>query len=140
MFKHLIILFGFISILSSSELNWNDDYDKALAQAKAQDKDIYLLITSSDCRWCRKFESTTMQDKELLSNLSQKYVFIQMNKEIDDIDSKFNTKSVPRHYFITKEDKIIHTFLGAWNREDFNSFLKDVDKKRESNFNNKENK
>ncbi len=137
MLKQLIILISLISLLTSSELNWNDNYNKALQEAKTQNKDIYLLITSSDCRWCRKFESTTMQDKEVLKDLSKKYVFIQMNKDIDDIPNKFNIKSVPRHYFITKNDENIHTFLGAWNREDFYSFLKDVDKKRELNFKNK---
>ncbi|MEA3227515.1 MAG: DUF255 domain-containing protein [Campylobacterota bacterium] len=141
MFKIFILTIGVLSFLSaSSELNWNSSYEKALKEAKAQNKDIYMLIVSSDCRWCRKFESTTLQDSEVIKRLEKKYILLEVNKDKDFIDPRFNTKSVPRHYFIREDEKIIHNFLGAWNRSDFYSFLKDVDKKRELILKTKENR
>ncbi len=130
MFKKLFIIIGLLSSLYSSDLDWNSNYKKALQEAKLQNKDIYFLITSSDCRWCRKFETKTLGDTEVIEKLKEKYVLLAMNKDFDDIPSKFKAKSVPKHYFITSKDEIIHSFLGAWMKEDFYSFLSDVDKRK----------
>jgi len=128
--KIFISILALASFLFSAELNWNDDYDKALVDAKAQKKDVYMLITSSDCRWCRKFESTTLQDSSVIDRLEQQYVLLHLNRDIDFIPEGYKKKRVPRHYFLTEEGEIIYSFLGAWNKEDFFSFLKDVDEKR----------
>jgi len=124
--KILLIVIGLLSFLSASELHWNSDYKKALQEAKIQNKDIYMLITASDCRWCRKFEDVTLSRAEVIEHLKEKYVLLSIDRDFDDVDRRFNLKSIPRHYFIDKNDKIIHTFLGAWKKDDFYSFLKDV--------------
>ncbi|MEA1955159.1 MAG: hypothetical protein U9N02_01550 [Campylobacterota bacterium] len=43
-----ILLFSF-TFLIASELGWSNNYKKTLTLAKKQNKDIYILITSSDC-------------------------------------------------------------------------------------------
>lgn len=128
--KLLVMIVALVSFLSGAELNWNNDYKKALIQAKEQNKDIYMLITSSDCRWCRKFESTTLQDQSVIDRLKEQYVLLLTNRDIHFIPEGLKKKRVPRHYFLTVKGQIIYSFLGAWNKEDFYSFLKDVDEKR----------
>ena len=130
MIKYLFTMMMLSSILFSSELDWDRDYNKALQEAKAEKKDVYMLITSSDCRWCRKFESTTLQEAVVIERLEKQYILLHINRDTDYLPEGFKSKRVPRHYFLTSKGKIIYSFLGAWDREDFFSFLKDVDKKR----------
>lgn len=128
--KYLILALLLSSSLFSSTLGWSDDYASSLKVAQKEKKDLYLLITSSTCRWCKKFENTTLQDKEVLRLLGEKYILVHIDRDIDEFPSWMNTKSVPRHYFVSPKGEEIFTFVGYWDELDFRSFLKDVDKKK----------
>ena len=125
--KFLIIMIALISTLMSSELNWSDDYDKALKIAKKEKKHIYVFVSSSTCKWRRKFENTTLADTEILKMLNKKYVLVHIDKDIDDFPSWFEVSRVPKHYFVTSKGEEIFSFLGYWDNVDFRSFLQDVD-------------
>ena len=128
--KLLLVTLAFMTTLFSAELGWEKNYDKALSQAKKVKKDVYMLITSQDCRWCRKFETTTLEDVKTLERLKKQYVLLHVDRDWDEIPEHFKKRSIPRHYFLRANGDTIHTFLGYWNPEDFASFLSDVDKKR----------
>jgi thioredoxin-related protein len=130
MLKILWITLLFLTTLYSDELGWNNDYTKALEQAKVEKKDVYMFITSANCRWCRKFEATTLQDEGILQRLKEKYVLLHIDRDADYMPENFKKKRVPRHYFLRANGEIIYSFLGYWANEDFASFLNDVDKRR----------
>ena len=98
--KYLVIIAALISSLWSAELGWSDDYEKALKIAKKEKKNVYVLVTSSSCRWCRKFENTTLQDKEVLKRLKEKYVLVHADRDMDDLPEWFKIKRVPIKYKI----------------------------------------
>ena len=127
--KYLLVMLALISTLWSAELGWSDDYKKSLDIAKKENKQVYVLITSSTCRWCRKFENSTLQDAEILKMLNKKYVLVHADRDMDDLPSWMKIKRVPRHYFVTAKGEEIFSFLGYWDSLDFKSFLGDVDKK-----------
>ncbi|MFA6190797.1 MAG: thioredoxin family protein [Sulfurimonas sp.] len=127
--KYIILIALFISTLFSAEIDWSNDYEKALSQATKEKKQIYILITSNSCGWCRKFENTTLKDEAVLKRLKQKFVLVHVDRDIDELPAMFKMERVPRHYFVTPKSEIIHTFMGYWSSEDFNSLLDDVDKK-----------
>jgi len=128
--KYLCAIVAWSMALFGAELDWNDDYDKALKEAKAQNKDVYMLVTSSNCKWCKKFQKTTLQDEATIERLKQQYVLLHIDKNKSYMPKKSKKKKVPRHYFITNKGEVIYSFLGYWDVEDFASFLEDVDKKR----------
>jgi len=130
MMKFLLSLITLTTMLFSSNLDWNSDYYKALEDAKVQKKDVYMLITSQTCKWCRKFESRTLQDKSVIKRLKEQYVLLHIDRDKNYFPKEFKSKRVPRHYFITSKGEIIYSFLGFWEKDDFFSFLRDVDDKR----------
>jgi thioredoxin-related protein len=132
--KFLISVVMLVSALLSAELDWPNDYKAALKQASKEKKDVYMLVTSQSCRWCRKFESTTLQDEVILERLKQKYVLLHVDRDADFIPAKFKKERVPRHYFITAKSEVIYSFLGYWSSEDFDSFLDDVERKYKKKF------
>ncbi|MDA3908929.1 MAG: thioredoxin family protein [Sulfurimonas sp.] len=126
--KYIVLTLLLISSLWSSELGWSNDYEKSLEVAQKQNKHLYVLITSSTCRWCRKFENTTLQDKEVLKMLNEKYVLVHADRDMDDVPSWMKFKRVPKHYFVTNKGEEIFSFLGYWDSLDFKSFLSDVER------------
>nr|WP_321266124.1 thioredoxin family protein [uncultured Sulfurimonas sp.] len=127
--KYILIIMALISSLWSAELvGWSDDYEASLKVAQKQNKDLYVLVTSANCRWCRKFEATTLQDKEVIKLLKEKYVLVHADRDMDDLPKWFNIKRVPRHYFVTNKGEEILSFLGYWDSLDFKSYLGDVEK------------
>jgi len=128
--KFIFVTFMLVTSLFSSAL-WQDDYNKALELAKVQDKRVYLLIVSNSCGWCRKFENTTLKDKKILKRLNKNYILLHLVRGVDNIPLNFKTSPIPRHYFSTKNGKIIFPVVGYRDVESFNGFLDTVNERFE---------
>lgn len=123
--KLLFLLLGSL-FLFANEADFFHDYNKAVEEARIQNKFVYLLITSQSCKWCRKFEKQTLSDESIIKALKENYILLHLDKDKDDMPQSYIKQRVPRHYFITSKGEVIYTFLGYWNVEDFNAFLYDI--------------
>ncbi len=121
--KYLVSIILFSTLLFSSDLGWSSDYDKALIQAKKENKFVYVLITSDSCRWCRKFEQTTLLDMDIEDRLEEEYITLHLSRDKHKIPAKFKTSPVPRHYFLDQKGDILYDTLGYRDAELFNSFM-----------------
>ncbi|MDQ7062475.1 MAG: thioredoxin family protein [Sulfurimonas sp.] len=89
-----------MSSLFASSIDWPNNYEAALKQAKAENKKVYLFITSDYCKWCREFEDITLKDEKILGLLKKDYVLLHLSKERHTIDKRFNEVSfLPKHFF-----------------------------------------
>lgn len=110
-----------------AEIAWNSSYDTALAKAKKESKPLMVLITSEECRWCRKLESTTLQDKEIISRINAKFQAVNVTKDKSIYPKNLTAKMVPTSYFIDPANgKVIYSIPGYWDSEDYNSILDDA--------------
>ena len=134
--KYLVSIILFSTLLFSSDLDWPSDYDKALIQAKKENKFVYVLITSDSCRWCRKFEQTTLLDMDIEDRLEEEYITIHLSRDRHQIPGKFKTSPVPRHYFLDQKGDILYNTIGYRDVELMNSFM-DNAKERYDNKNRK---
>lgn len=125
-----LISMAFSSTLFGNELGFSSDYKSVMKKAQKENKDVYMLITSTSCRWCRKFEENTLVNIPLIKKIEKDYIILHVTRDVDDIPQKFKAKRVPKHYFLTNKGKIIYSFLGYWNVEDFISFVDDVKKRK----------
>lgn len=117
------------TLLFASKEVFLKDYKQAFIVAKKENKNIYMLLTSTSCKWCRKFEKKTLTDKKTMEMLQEKFVLLALTRDVDYIPDDFKVKRVPRHYFLTKRGEIIYSFLGYWSPNDFASFITEVDRK-----------
>jgi protein disulfide-isomerase len=70
---------------------WDDDYEKALAQAKAEKKMVLLDFTGSDwCGWCIKLDKEVFSKKEFKDYAKENLVLV----EVDFPRSKNQTKKL----------------------------------------------
>ena len=125
------IIFTLLALLSFSFASdaFLHNYQKALEVAQTEKKEIYMLVTSESCRWCRKFENETLTDEATMKMLKENFVLLALTRDVDYIPENLVASRVPKHFFLTKKGEIITSFLGFWNPEDFASFIEDVKKK-----------
>ena len=121
-----------MSSLYSYELDWINDYDKALVLAKKENKNIYLFIGADNCRFCERFKKLTLSKKELMDTLKEDYIPLYLNRDQHSIPKHFITQGVPRHYFLTPSAKIIHEDAGSREPAGFYDILDEVDLKKDS--------
>lgn len=129
--KIFISLFIVYSTLFSTEINWLNDYDEALAEAKKQEKGVYLFIGADECRWCDRFKKLTLSNQRAIDRLEEEYVLLYLSRDRHNIPKQFVTKGVPRHYFLTNRGEIIHADRGSREVDGFLDLIEEVNLKKE---------
>jgi len=119
------------SAFSGTELDWEHNYDNALATAKRENKTVYLFIGADNCRHCDRFKSQTLSNEELIQTMKKKYVLIYMSRDQHNIPEKFERYGVPMHYFLTSDGKIIAKVQGSRELEGWYDVLDEIDLRKE---------
>lgn len=124
--KLLLLVFMAVYILGA-DINWNTSYDQALSKAKKENKPLMVLITSEQCRWCRKLENTTLQDESIVNRINGKFEAVNVIKDKSNYPKNLTAKMVPMSYFLDpKTGKVLYSIPGYWESEDYNSILDDA--------------
>jgi uncharacterized protein YyaL (SSP411 family) len=123
----ILLSFLLFSTLNGVELNWEHDYNRALARAKKEHKDVYLFIGADRCRHCDRFKSQTLSNKELIESMKKEYILVYMSRDQHDIPERFERYGVPMHYFLTPDGKIIAKIQGSRELEGWYDVLDEVD-------------
>ncbi len=124
--KKLVLLVLLLANLVASDIAWNDTYEQAQAKAKKESKPLLVLITSEQCRWCRKFEATTLQDEDVISKLNSKFVTVHVTRDKSVYPKSLSAKMVPMNYFLDSNGKVLYSMPGYWPVEDYQSILDDA--------------
>jgi thioredoxin-related protein len=124
--KKIVLLAFLMANLFAAEIVWNDTFDQAQAKAKKESKPLWVLITSEQCRWCRKFEATTLQDEEIVTKLNSKFVAVHVTRDKSVYPKNLSAKMVPMNYFLDNNGTVIYSMPGYWTVEDYQSILDDA--------------
>jgi protein disulfide-isomerase len=81
--------------VGAAELNWETDFDAALAKAKKENKLVFINFTGSDwCGWCKKLDAEVLSTPEFkefaAKNLVLLYVDFPAKKELSAAQKKAN--------------------------------------------------
>ena len=129
--KSILIVLVFMGSLFASSIDWPSDYEKALKQAKVENKKVYLFITSDYCKWCREFEDTTLKDKEVLKKLKKDYILLHLSQERHTVEKRFQKLSfVPKHFFLDTEGEILYEDYGYRTEDYFTKLLEELKEKK----------
>ena len=127
----LLSIFLLISTLDAAELNWEHNYDNALATAKKEKKMVYLFIGADQCRHCDRFKEQTLSNKDLIEEMKKEYVLLYMSRDQHKIPDGFEKYGVPMHYFLTPEGKTIAVVQGSRELEGWYDVLDEVELRKE---------
>ena len=130
--KILLSLLLLAPTLGAVELNWEHNYENALATAKKEHKDIYLFIGADHCKHCERFKKQTLSNQKLIERMKKKYVLLFMSRDQHKIPDRFEKFGVPFHYFLTSDGKIIAEIQGSRELAGWYDVLDEVDLIREN--------
>ena len=128
--SHIKLLFSvllIVSTLHAAELNWGNDYNKALEQAKKDKKLVYLFIGANDCKHCERFKKLTLSREDVIKDMKEQYVLLFMSRDEHEVPERFEKYGVPRHYFLTPEGEVIATGQGSREVEGWYDVLDEVE-------------
>ncbi len=109
----------------ASLMEYETDYAVALAKAKAQKKNIVMVLVTNYCPWCRKFEVNILQKPEVDKALKAKFIPLILNRDEKKFPEKFTSSFTPVIYFIdAQKEESLHKVVGYNNREEFLELIK----------------
>jgi thioredoxin-related protein len=83
LFSRLPVFWTVLLAVSSpvfAATGWDDDYDKALAKAKTENKMVLLDFTGSDwCSWCMKLDKEVFSKKEFKDYAKENLVLVEVD-------------------------------------------------------------
>lgn len=123
--KKIMVLLALIGNLYAAEINWNDTFASAQAKAKKESKPMLVIITTEQCRWCRKLEATTLSDNEIATKINTRFVPVHVTRDKSAYPKALTAKMVPMSYFVDGNGNVIHSMPGYWDVEDYSSILDD---------------
>ena len=121
-----------ISTLGAVELNWEHNFQNALATAKKEHKMVYLFIGADNCRHCERFKKQTLSNKALIEKMKKEYVLLFMSRDQHQIPDGFEKYGVPMHYFLNADGKIIAVIQGSRELEGWYDVLDEVELMKEN--------
>ena len=66
--------------LNTKPIEWIEEYDAGLTQAKKRGKPVFLLLYADWCGWCKKTMTETIPDPRI-SGLQDKFVWVKVNSD-----------------------------------------------------------
>ena len=110
-----IVLFWGAAAAFSQEAGWTDDYAKATAQAKAENKAILLDFTGSDwCGWCMKMKKETLDTPQFTAYAQKNLVLVTVDfprstplspavkQQNQKLNAKYRAEGFPTYILVDK--------------------------------------
>ncbi len=135
MFQKLSFLLIFLCSISVSlfasntlveKLGYLTNYEKAVKDAIESHKPVMMVIGTTTCPWCKKFENQVLQKNNINKIVQTSFTPLVLNKDHDHYPKdRFVAKGVPTTFFINPLSyELIHTVEGYKHQ---NQFIKELE-------------
>ena len=140
MARNLMRIFSLLFILTLTlsaspdivkSLEYYTDYTQAVVVAKKEKKPLMLVVVTSYCPWCRKFERKTLSNKKVQERVKKYYipVIVDRNKDSGSFPQRFQTPRIPTVFFIdANSGKEYWETIGYLNKTDYLDALTEAQK------------
>ena len=129
----LILFLLLLSLHASSQnaqkLGYYSNYKEALAVAKEKDKPLMLIVVTSYCPWCRKFERKSLSSEKVATYIKKYFipVIVDRNKDAEHFPSLYQTPRIPTVFYIDAHtEKVYWETVGYLNRSDMSEAVEDA--------------
>ena len=121
-----ILLLVASSLLSAADVKWETSLDAAQKRAKAENKQIFMTVSTGWCGWCRKLEKETFpspQAQAVLARMVPLDVSTQdaQGKPTKDnfIEAKYKPEGFPTLYILEADGTKVASQAGYLGPQDF---------------------
>lgn len=98
-------------------------YEKALELAKENNKTIMLKLTTDNCKYCTKMDTEVLASDEV-QDLLKHFITVTLNVENEaELPLGLKRAITPTFVFVNKDEELLSTLPGSWNKKDFIELL-----------------
>ena len=109
--KKTILLLFVAAQLIASQINWVDNYSKALEIAKKVNKPIIFVMKKHGCQYCEKLENETFKDPKVIKKINEKFVPVKIFADEPTSCMPYTlavyTNGFPTIWFLRKNGEIL---------------------------------
>lgn len=106
-----------------AEVSWMS-LGAAKAAAKKENKILMVEVSAHGCKYCVEMASTTLKDEKIVNKINANFAPVLFYLDSEKIPSEFAARGTPTFFFVDKNGKRLSPpIFGAWNVQDFDSFL-----------------
>ena len=103
---------------------WSD-YTPGMAQARNQDKNVFLYFYAQWCTYCTLLSETTFVDKKVVAILEEHFVSIAVDTDRNkSLAQSWQVKGLPTLWFLTPEGEKISSLPGYVDAPQFYQILR----------------
>jgi len=126
--KKILILFFAISIVYADHIQWQGNYNKALQQARDENKILMVLLIKNNCQKCKNIVKNLFINKTYIDKLNQNTIAVIVN-----IDNKHSfplemywSNTYPALFFVNSQNEtfIDEPFYNATQKDIQNILVK----------------
>ncbi|WP_201352697.1 thioredoxin family protein [Hydrogenimonas urashimensis] len=125
MLKKSVALILLASSLLMGEILWQPSYRQAREEAVKTKRPMMVILVSHTCRWCRKLESRTLNNPQVVDFVNDNFVPVIVYREEGNYpQERIHSPYVPATFFLTPDGKeIMKPTVGYWEPHDYMSDL-----------------
>ena len=115
---------------AAQAITWTTDLKKALADAKAQNKYVFVDVYTDWCGWCKKLDRDVFTDADMVSYLGEKYICVKMDaegsKENEKVAEDARVTGYPAGLVFKGDGKLIGKLGGYMEAAQYKASLEEV--------------
>lgn len=121
------------SVIDSNEgINFiSGTWSEAVSKSKAENKPIFLDVSTSWCGWCKVLKRKTFTDKEAATYFNANFINVEIDAEQGEgkyLAEKYQVNSYPTLIIIDNNEKVIQYSAGYLDAKGLISFGKSAKK------------
>lgn len=106
-------------------------WKEVLAQAKKENKPVFLDISASWCGYCKKMKANVFTDTQVSNYFNSNFINVAVDGEKGEgveLASKYGVRGYPTFVFINPDGSLAKQTSGYQNSQDFLDFAKSISK------------
>jgi thioredoxin-related protein len=120
-----LLLLGSAGLLAQG-VTWLK-WDEALLATRSTGKIIMIDAVRDGCHFCVDMDNEVFEDAQMAAYIERCFIPVKVNLSHNAMPLDLTVPMTPSFYFIEGGTKLVKMIPGSWNKEDFRSFLEEMD-------------
>jgi len=125
LFKTVLVSVAMATSLFGEGITWRS-WSDGVKEAKASHKIIMIDVVRTGCHYCDDMEEAVFKDTAMAAYIESRFVPVKVNLSNEKMPMGLDVSMTPTFFFVTEEGMLLKSIPGAWNQEDFRSFIEGV--------------
>jgi len=124
--KFLIIMIGLGMSLFAGELQFEHAFNKAVQEAKDQNKTVMMMYSAVWCPECNYMKDVVLKDQKVVDYIQKRFIVLTLDVQKDDLPKGFEYPGIPTFFFLDQNAKEKDKIIGGDKADNFLQRLKAV--------------